>query len=471
MSRILDQAKIGDLVSQARIDANISQRVNSSFTKFSNGSSLKDYYFVTDLVNPIFYFWEKKNHIKAPDHIQEKLEFGSYIHRISRYWLEKLDRFIYSEASVVGDYVGLDRISGKIDYQIGDSIVELKTKEEPVRNVDEVLDVYPQDLEQLMTYVAISSSVGPRHKIVFINGSKSNNLDFKSFVVTINNLEGVRSQIIKRRNLLDDALEKDDQFKLPKCRYFDSGCKFKEANICNCDKLHRLDAREFLKYVDIQEDPKLSAKLKNAYDNYTTSYVVKEGFELWDLILPMKKYHRHYDYAQDEDDETGQNFATSAIKFTISNAIFKSGIRVEDKALDALRKAHQFGFTRDYQFVKIHVPSISKYPIPVPYTIKVSQRSSVVSEKRLSNFYYAQAVLMAVDSGSRCAVLFVGFPQASNQIVAYVLCADSDKVAREVRSAHGRLSEAIRNGDQSNLDKCPNWMIKDCPYDSCYCKL
>ena len=117
------------------------------------------------------------------------------------------------------------------------------------------------------------------------------------------------------------------------------------------------------------------------------------------------------------------------------------------------------------------MPNISNEPIPVPYAIKVSSYSRPPNEKQLPTFYYAHAVLMAVDSGSKCSVLFVVFPEAGDQLVAYVICADSNKVGKEVRSVRTGLEEAIRKGDQSGLDRCPDWVVRSCSYDGCYCKV
>ncbi|MHB1709497.1 MAG: PD-(D/E)XK nuclease family protein [Thermoplasmataceae archaeon] len=470
MTGILDRSKIGDLVTQARTDTNISQIINKALTASAQHFLFKDYFFVTDLVNPAYYYWQVANYIPNPNDIQKKLDYGTHIHRISRYWLEKIPGFVYSESSLVGNYVGLDKISGKIDYQVADSIIELKTKERAVSSIDNVLDDFPHDLEQLLTYVAISSSVGNKHFLVFVHPGANNGLDFTAFQVTVNNLQGVRSKVIQRRELLEKALTDKNNSRLPRCRYFDEGCKFKLAKICNCGGLVKEDARDYLRFIDIQLDQEFAKSVRDAYQNNPSVFSNSKALELWDLIFPMKKYHKNFDYYIDEDYEFASDFQNSAIRATVSDAIRRSGLAVTGKELESLRRVHAFGFGGQCAFVKVYVPNISQNPIPSPFTVKVSKASNPFTETRLPNIYYAQAVLMAVDSGSNCAVLFVSYPNSGDRVIVYVICADKDNVAKTVRSEKTRLDESIRNGDPSTLERCPDWVRNTCSFGACYCK-
>jgi hypothetical protein len=205
----------------------------------------KDYFFVTDLVNPVYAYWERNVKVPTPFSTQKKLSYGKRIHRISRYWFEKLPGFQFSEASLAGGYVGIDNVSGRIDYFIENSVIEFKTKDTPIPDKNYVLTTFPQDLEQLLIYSAMLYNPSDTHYLIFTeeHGNIAERI-FRAFKVTINNHEAIKNFTIRRRDDLYQALRSNDPSQLPKCRYFDTGCKFKEKKACNCDNLSPLDAQK-----------------------------------------------------------------------------------------------------------------------------------------------------------------------------------------------------------------------------------
>lgn len=468
---ILVDSEVSQLVTHTRIDANISQAVRKEIEASGKELSSRDYFFVTDIVNPIFCYWSRYNDIPTPPDIRRKLNYGSYVHYVSRFWFEKMPGFVYSEANLVGSYVGLSGISGKIDYQINNSIVEFKTKERPVDGIDDVLDNFPQDLEQLLSYVAMSSSVGNEHYLVFTSESNSQQITLKAFKVKVNDLPGIRKLINNRRNSLETALKEKKPEILPRCRYFVEGCKFRTAKICNCESLTGESARSCLKYIEILEDSALANKLNNSRSEYVRKPEERDLIGIWDVIFPMKKYHRHFEYALDEDYEQEKSYIKEAMKVTISSAVIKSGFGITGRELEILREQHLLGFEDKYTYMRINVPSISKEAIPVPYTVKVTASMKVFSAQKLPNIYGAQAVLMAVDSGSRCSVLLVYFPNSNNDISAYVIFPNKAKVAKAVEYTKKAIQNSFKIGSPSDLARCPDWIKENCEFNSCFCQV
>ncbi|MFG1519346.1 MAG: hypothetical protein AAE977_02540, partial [Thermoplasmataceae archaeon] len=152
---ILERSKKGDLITNIKIDLNLTQILQNSIKSMSGDVLPKDYFFVTDLVNPVYAYWERNVKVPTPFSTQKKLSYGKRIHRISRYWFEKLPGFQFSEASLAGGYVGIDNVSGRIDYFIENSVIEFKTKDTPIPDKNYVLTTFPQDLEQLLIYSAM----------------------------------------------------------------------------------------------------------------------------------------------------------------------------------------------------------------------------------------------------------------------------------------------------------------------------
>lgn len=467
---ILDVAAYGDMISNVKIDVNISNLVKQKLPGYAAGNVVRDYFYVTDLVNPVFYYWSLKENVQTPPDIQNKLNYGNYIHSISKYWFERISGFRFAEANVAGGYVEIDGVSGKIDFQINDSIIELKTKEREVNEVDDVLHNFPQDLEQIVTYAGISSSFYNEHFLVFAYDNGSGQFSFNSFKITIRDLNGVREFIKKRIRLLNYAIKNGDPALLPRCRYYESGCKFSIAGKCNCSTLTHETGEGLIGPVTVSADPTIAATLKVTAKKYSISVENPTSVGLWDIILPAKKYHGHFHYDIDDEYIPDESYDKKAKVATIMSAVSRSDLAINQEESDSLRKTHTLDLDNQYAFIKIDVPSISNTKISVPYFVKVTDSKRVYSDNRLPPMYYAQAALEAVDSGSKCAVAIVDFKQRNDELVAYVIFPNSSKTFKEVKSVCNSLINGIRNGDASNIPKCPDFIRINCEYGSCSCK-
>ncbi|MEM3907579.1 MAG: hypothetical protein QXZ17_12085 [Nitrososphaerota archaeon] len=61
--------------------------------------------------------------------------------------LEKGRSFVSYQRSVNGDNIGVPNLRGSIDVRIGDSIIEIKSSENDIPQIDELLYGNPQDLK------------------------------------------------------------------------------------------------------------------------------------------------------------------------------------------------------------------------------------------------------------------------------------------------------------------------------------
>jgi hypothetical protein len=63
---ILERSKKGDLITDIKIDLNLTQILQKSIKSMSGDVLPKDYFFVTDLVNPVYAYWERNVKVPTP---------------------------------------------------------------------------------------------------------------------------------------------------------------------------------------------------------------------------------------------------------------------------------------------------------------------------------------------------------------------------------------------------------------------
>jgi hypothetical protein len=130
-------------------------------------------------------------------------------------------------------------VMGKIDIRAGNSLYELKTKDNTPETVAEIVSSYPQDLEQLAFYSVIHPSNPRVNYLVFMKNSPP--FDLKVFRVEINDANRIKSILTSRIDKLDRAIDNQDPSRLGKCRYYDSGCEFRNSDVCSCDNLEPIN--------------------------------------------------------------------------------------------------------------------------------------------------------------------------------------------------------------------------------------
>lgn len=119
-----------------------------------------NYYYVTHLTNPAQTFFSRLYpEIKKPPELARKLARGKQLHNFASVWFRTLPNVTVEEGAIDGAWVGLIGVRGKIDYHIGNSILEFKTKDNPPETPKEIISFYPQDLEQLAFYSIIHPSL------------------------------------------------------------------------------------------------------------------------------------------------------------------------------------------------------------------------------------------------------------------------------------------------------------------------
>jgi len=191
--------------------------------------SSTSHYQITQLTNPAeTYFSRIHPEVTIPPELGRKFAWGKHLQNTASYWFNNISDFIVGEETLDGKWVGIDKVRGRFDYLIKDSIIEFKTKEVNPLDINEVYSFFPMDLEQLVFY-SIIHPVNPKiNYLVFMEDNGKFNL--KAFRVKINNFHLAKRVLLSRISMLDDAFISNNPSALGRCRYYNSGCKFTGTN-------------------------------------------------------------------------------------------------------------------------------------------------------------------------------------------------------------------------------------------------
>jgi hypothetical protein len=171
-------AEINDFVSQTDVIDSLSGYIRNVINnELKPKPSPTSHYTVIQLVNPAGTFFSKMNpDISDPPKLGRKFAHGKHLQYMAGYWFNNLPNFMVEEGTLDGKWVGIDKVRGRYDYLINDSIIEFKTKDKNPVDENEVLSLYPQDLEQLVFYSTIHPSKPKINYLVFMENSGEHKL-------------------------------------------------------------------------------------------------------------------------------------------------------------------------------------------------------------------------------------------------------------------------------------------------------
>ena len=181
-------------------------------------SSPLEYFYVTSLCDPYKeYILNKFPDFKEDEETQKKFILGRKLHSFAEKWFKGMKDFVSSESTLDGFYVGI-KARGRVDARIGNSIVELKTKQDIPKNEEEVTQKFPQDIEQLAFYSVLDPINPKTNYLIFMTQSPP--YKFKVFKVEINNHDKIKEVLQKRINTLRGVILRGiNPEALGKCRY------------------------------------------------------------------------------------------------------------------------------------------------------------------------------------------------------------------------------------------------------------
>lgn len=242
---------------------------------------------VTDLINPRqTYFSRTRPDLKPSADRQQSMLAGTGFH-------EFFGRAVSTE-EFVEQLVEFLEIVGKIDVYEAVPL-ELKTTSSIPADV---VASRPGHVEQLGMYCAMvntgTHSAGTGHLLYYRRAEFGRPPDLKAFDVEFSDLAGIAGEMIRRRDLLRDALETQDPARLPQCEWFSRDCLY--AEICGCAgaaPLRRLVTRDT---VRVRES--------------IAPLGPREGLALNDIVFPRRAAYRRLGASGKDEDDAGDRMAS-----------------------------------------------------------------------------------------------------------------------------------------------------------------
>ena len=397
---------------------------------------------VTDLVNPRqAYFQRTRPDIQiSPDRLQVMMA-GTGFHEV-------FERALSTE-EFVEQLVEFESIVGKIDiYE--DAPIELKTTGSLP---SDILVSRASHVEQIAMYCVMVGM--PRGHLVYYQRAEYGRPPLmRIFDLEVVDRERIAAEMIRRRDLLRDALERADPAGLPRCEWAGGRCDY-EA-FCGCETavaLQRMGASGMVARPNAELEARLRERMSASQVSFDRSKIL-----LNDLVFPRKAAARlaaRLEARGDTKDEDAE---------TIMAAFQRKGF--EDVLKEAIWYAAP-GVSR-----RVRVPfgpvqaSIVLYR-DVPSILRVSKRREMFVRDRLiadAPHYIERLGFECALAGSdrgRLILYYAALPD--DKFMVYdIWFRDLDAIKKEMRR---RLDLLEAGTALANLPSCqPGWMSRFCEF-------
>ncbi len=397
---------------------------------------------VTDLVNPRKTFFARTHpEIQpGPDRTQAMMA-GTGFHN-------EFERAVSTE-EFAEQLVEFEGIVGKIDiYE--DTPVELKT----TRSIRQGTDaIYPHYVDQLGMY-AVMTGRGAGHLLIYGRGEFGRPPELRAYRLHFGDAPAIRTEVIRRRDLLARALDTGDPAGLPRCTWF-GRCEYEE--ICGCGtvtaELGRIVPESS---VRIERDPRLEALFGGKLGDETAR---AQGFKFFHLVFPRKAAFGLLDEA-DEAPSTPQERLGQMERRGFFRALDEVIYRSDPRAFRSVPV--RLGTLADRVRLYKDIPTI----------LKSTRARDFIERKRLPaerpwnlDTLAFQCALSGIEKG-RFVLYYEALPE--DKFMVYEMTFADLAAIRE--EAERRLHLLDSGAPPAELPACPAWMAKLCPYrDRCGC--
>lgn len=413
-----------------------------------------DYYYLTDLCDPVKKFLktsypEVKN--KSSERVRKIMMRGNAIHRGAEIWIKNMDNFFNSESKLDGFMSGLN-VVGKIDAKVDGKIIELKSKVKIPKSVQEVIEQYPQDIEQLAFYSILDLTLPNENYLVFISQDSSS--EIKVFKMKTKNRELIKKVLKQRINLLEGAKKgKIDCVKLGKCRRcFQEDCEYKERGLCRW--INSELPCGVSDFIELSEDENFTKKIEIArlkWDNSSNLFRPNE------IITARKKF---YDSKIDKiEEEWSEDFDKILSKGYISTIAFNFLKKYGEEKIDIpTKKIRQMQPYKKWINLKT---SKDKKGKTKPYLTSASMTNNEWYLKHKPSYPIAQLAIICATYGVSSGYLFEYLPNLDVKFRIYEVSFEN---IVEVSKKINKTIEILNDDDKKRFDElllCPDFICEN----------
>ena len=402
---------------------------------------------VTDLLNlKQAYFRRKYPEIVPPLEKQQLMWAGTGFH--------KTFGSAVSSEEYLEQFVETEGIVGKID--IYEKIpVEVKTTSTPVDTKD-LLKYRPNYIEQLGMYCAM---VNAREGEIIIYQRQEEESPSTSplvvYHVTFPDLEAIREEMRRRRDLLVQALISNDPSNLPVCPWLNRQCDY--SQVCDCKTTSVPESHEIAElageiYADSTTCEQLLSKMAGSQSS--------QLFGINDIVFPRKAYFERLKLQ-----EIAPGGEVREEKEEYLRSMDELGF------LYALRDSLRYGTPGEAQRIPVkHAPLADLVQIwqNLPTILRDPKFSSLVERERLPRtfpHYFLRLgfeCALTENAKGRLLLYYVKVPKEDAKLMVYDV---------NFRNLNAVKAEALRRVEllekatsPLQLPKCPSWMCSYCDY-------
>lgn len=402
---------------------------------------------VTDLTNlKQAYFRRKHPDIVPPLEKQQLMWAGTGFHRM-------FGAAVSSE-EYLEQFVEADGVVGKVD--IFDKIpVEVKTTSTPV-DAEDILQRRPAYLEQLGMYCAMVDS---HEGEIIIYQRQVEESPWVSpllvYHIAFPDLEKVRSEMRRRRDLLLQALISNDPSNLPACPWFNRQCDY--SRVCDCQTTSVKASYEIAGlageiYVDGRTCQQLLEKMAAPQPS--------QVFRINDIVFPRKAYLERV--------KPQEALPTKEVREEQEDYLRS----IDERGfLDALRDSLRYGAPGEVQRIPVQQATLTDM-VRVwqdrPTILRDPKFSSLVDRERLPRTFPHYFLRLGFEcaltghSRGRLMTYYVKVPKEDAKLMVYDVSFRSlDAIRVEALRRIGLLEKAEGAG---TLPRCPSWMCSYCDY-------
>jgi hypothetical protein len=414
-----------------------------------------------DLVNPQQIYWElpPRQPPPVPLALEEVWAYGTQMHDTARTAISTLEGYDGCELDLDSAEVGFPGIKGRIDFRLGDRIVEFKTTRYEVSSADDVWRLVPQDIEQLLFYAAIWTRQSSEHLLIFYNDEFRPSI--RAFRCYISNLGAVQTIVKQRMAALTRAVQTSNPSILRRCRYFEGICPPKAAGLCSCDKLTPINISPLAEVTTLTRDSPLEAHIESSFQAALTA---PRAVRPWDLEILRRTYSARRAQGRPESWVPDPNL-------WVYDALVSSGVL--PGPLDSVPRT---SFTEPLPFhcsvVFVRRKSsdgMSSRERFVPTLIRSWEKNGEPSPQRLRPQIMQLGVACSI-AGSADGYLVLERPGDLQWVRAFRLSfRDLPEIKREVRRRLQLLADSLRAGSHADLPECEQWIQVEIPCARCLC--
>lgn len=452
-------SKIWSYETDAAAFENIAKKALEDYKKRKESRGRGKNFRVTDLSNPMLAYMDiKYPNTPVPADLQSKFNYGRSVERKVNAIFQKKSNYVPTQGHVEGKLVDLPNVRGRLDFRLGGAIVEFKTSVYDIESESSLLENNPQDIRQLLLYILFTQREHDEHRLLYLCG-RYPNISVRSFRVKIKNRLEMIDYFKTTESKLSAAIKDSNPKGLGRCDYYNFGCRFKEAGLCDCSTEAKADVSIIKENVFLRlSNDELEKDLSdfNSLSNLT--------IKLWDVFTPRRwslKESNIYNYIE----QTDGSLEEFEVRKYIEDAL-------EDNAILARTPLHiDYTLLNDSVMLFNDFDKQNKVSKVIPTIVRVYNERPK-SALGPSPAQKAQLGLICALYGAKTGYLFVFYTFPKTGILYKIEYSDIERIKNDgIRIMKAMESSFQRKTSTEKLPRCPSFVVDkfEC-FTGCKCK-